>query len=63
MSLVRVSFNYGIYANIFAKQCEWCLHLQRLPTIIQQNTCELDIVLTRTANILTNNELVKLMTL
>ena len=29
----------------------------------QQNTCELDIVLTRTVNILTTNELVKLMML
>ena len=31
--------------------------------IFQQNTCELDVVLTKTVNILTTNELVKLMML
>ena len=36
------------------------MHLQKLLTVFQQNTYELDIALTRTVNILTNNELVKL---
>ena len=35
-------------------------NLQKLLTFFQQNICELDIVLTRTVNILTTNELVKL---
>ena len=34
--------------------------MQKLLTFFQQTTSELDIVLTRTVNILTNNELVKL---
>ena len=45
------------------KKCD----LQKLLTFFQQkfskNTCELDIVLTRTVNILTTNDLVKLMML
>ena len=36
------------------------LQMQKLLTFFQQNTCELDTVLTRTVNILTTNELVKL---
>ena len=39
---------YGLYVNIFADK------------IFQQNTCELDMVLTSTVDILTTNELVKL---
>ena len=50
----------GMYANIFAEKCD----LQKLLTFFffffQKNTCGLDIVLTRTVNMLTNNELVKL---
>ena len=34
--------------------------MQKLLTFFQQNTCELDIVLTRAVNILTTNELIKL---
>ena len=47
---------YGINPNIFAEKM-WVVH------IFQQNICELDIVLTRTGNILTTNELIKLMML
>ena len=36
------------------------LHLQKLIIFFSKNTCELDIVLTRTVYILTTNELVKL---
>ena len=36
------------------------MHLQKLLTFFQKNTWELDIVFTRTVNILTTNELVKL---
>ena len=36
------------------------LHLQKLLTFFNKHTCELEIVLTRTANILPTNELVKL---
>ena len=36
------------------------LQLQKLLTFVSKNTCELDIVLTRTVNILTTNKLVKL---
>ena len=43
------------------EKCEQLLHLQKLLTFFQKkNTCQLDIVLTRTVNILTTNELVKL---
>ena len=49
------------YTLIFLlKKCEQLLHLQKLLTFFQKNTCELDVVLTRTVNILTTNELVKL---
>ena len=51
---------YGIYANIFAEKCEQLLHLQKLLTFFSKNTCESDIVLTRTINTLTINEFVKL---
>ena len=36
------------------------LHLQKQLTFFQKNTCELDIVLTRTVNILAPNKLIKL---
>ena len=50
---------YGKYANIFAEKM-W-VHLQKLLTFFfSKNTCELDTVLTRTVNILTTNELIKL---
>ena len=39
---------YGIYANIFDEKCEWLLYLQKLLPFDSKNTCELDIVLTRT---------------
>ena len=51
------------YAIIFLlKKCEQLLHLQKLLTFFFQKKkiCELDIVLTRTVNILTPNELVKI---
>ena len=49
------------YALVFLlKKCEKLLHLQKLLTFFQKNTCELDIVLIRTINILTTNKLVKL---
>ena len=65
MSLVNVSLklrslNIEIYVNIFAEKSEKLLHLQKLLTFFQQNTCELSIVLTRTVNILITNEIVKL---
>ena len=46
-------------AFVFAKATKK-KHLQKLLTFFQQNTYELDIVLTRTVNILTTYELVKL---
>ena len=47
------------YMLIFLlKKCE--MHLQKLLTFFSKNTCELNIVVTRTLNILTNNEFVKL---
>ena len=69
VSLVKVSLKtlivkYGIYANIVDEKNVSSLHLQKLLTFFSsKNTCELDSVLTRTANILTTNELVKLTTL
>ena len=52
---------YGIYANIFAEKI-WVAFANAKATHIffSKNTCELDIVLTRTVNILTTNEIVKL---
>ena len=48
------------YKQIFLlKKCEELLHVQKLLTFFSKNTCELDI-LTRTVNILTTNDLVKL---
>ena len=59
MSLVNVIvkiliIKYGIYANIFAE----ATHI-----FFSKNTCEFGIVLTGTVNILTTNELVRLMVL
>ena len=48
---------YGIYANIFAEKNVSSLCYSH---VFSKNTCELDIVLTRTVCILTTNELVKL---
>ena len=55
-----LSIKYGIYPNIFAVKNEQLSHVQKLFTFFSKNTSELDIVLTRTVNILTTNELVKL---
>ena len=53
---------YGIYANIFAeKKMREAFAFTHI--IFSKHTCELDIVLTRTVNILTTNEPVKLMML
>ena len=49
---------YSIYANIFAE--ENISNLQKLLIFFCKNSCELDTVLTRTVNILTTYELVKL---
>ena len=55
---------YGIYINIFAEKMWVAFAFAKATHIFfSKNTCELDIVLTRTVNILTTNELVKLMTL
>ena len=52
---------YGIYPNIFAEKMWFAFTFAKATHIFQQkNTCELDIVLTRTVNILTTNKLVKL---
>ena len=48
---------YGIYANIFAEKI-WFVKATHI--FFSKNTCELDIVVTRTFNILTTNELFKL---
>ena len=47
---------YGIYTNIFAEKMWVAFALK----FFSKNDCELDIVLTRTVNILTTHELVKL---
>ena len=54
--------NYCIYANIFTEKM-WVAFAKATHICSAKNTCELDIVLTRTVNILTTNELVKLTTL
>ena len=61
MSLKIVIIKYGIYANIFAEKLwEAFAFAKATHSLSAKNTCELDIVLTRTFNILTTNELVKL---
>ena len=49
------AFKYGIilYTNIFAEKMYFYSHFY------SKNTCEFDIVLTRTVNILPTNELIK----
>ena len=49
---------YGIYASIFAEKM-WML-CKSYSHFFSKNTYELDIVLTRTVNVLTTNKLVKL---
>ena len=48
---------YGIYANIFAEKnvSSFCIS-KSYSHFFSKNTCELDILLTRTVNILTTNE-------
>ena len=65
-----MTIKYGKYANIFAEKN---VHLQKLLTFFQQKKTkkkkkkkkngDFDTVLTRTVNILTTNELIKLTTL
>ena len=66
-SVVRIVktliIKYGIYANIFAEKKNVSSICKSYSHFFSKNTCELDIVLTRTINILTTNELVKLTTL
>ena len=57
MSLVNLLFKYGIYANIFAEKN---VLRKSYSHFFSKNTCELDIVLTKTLNILTINKLVQL---
>ena len=52
---------YGIYANIFAEKMWVAFAFAKTTHIFfSKNTCEFDIVLTRTVNTLTTNELGKL---
>ena len=55
---------YVIYANIFAENnvSSFCI-CKSYSHFFSKNTCELDFVFTRTANIITTNEFVKLTTL
>ena len=55
---------YGIYTNIFAEKIWVAFAFAKATHIFSaKNSCELDNVLTRIVNILTTNELVKLMML
>ena len=54
ISLKLLIIKYGTHANIFAE------FPKDTHIFSAKNTCEFDNVLTRTANILTTNELVKL---
>ena len=66
MSLVKVIvktfiIKYGIQANIFAEKKKVAFAFTKAPHIFSsKNTCEADVALTGTVNILTTNELVKL---
>ena len=66
MSLVNVSLKlivkYSIYANIFAEKnvSSFCICKSYSHFFFSKSSCESDILLTRTVNILTTNELVKL---
>ena len=52
---------YTLYANIFAEKMRVAFAFAKATHIFfSKNTCELDIVLTRTVNILNTNELIKL---
>ena len=52
---------YDIHANIFAEKMWIAFAFAKATHIFSsKNTCELDIVLTKTVNILTTNGLVKL---
>ena len=50
---------YGKYANIFAEKM-WVAFAKATRIFFSKNICELNIVLTRTVNILTTNQLIKL---
>ena len=52
----------SLYTNIFAEKnvSVFCICKSYSHFFFSKNTCELDIVLTRTVNILTTNELIKL---
>ena len=68
MSLVNISLKLWslnmAYTLIFLlKKCSSFCICKSYSHFFSKNTCELDIVLTRTVNILTTNELVKLMML
>ena len=52
---------HDIHANIFAdKMCVAFVFAKATNIFFSKNTCELDIVLTKTVNILTTDEFVKL---
>ena len=48
------------YVNIFAEKMWVAFAFAKATHIFSKNTCDLDILLTRTVNILTTNKLVKL---
>ena len=58
--LKTLIIKYGIYTNIFAKNLSSFCICKSYSHFFGKNTCELDIVLNRTVNILTTNKLVKL---
>ena len=65
MSLVNIIktsiIKYGIYTNIFAEKMWVAFAFAKATHIfLSNNACELDIVLTRTVNVLTTNKLVRL---
>ena len=60
-SFKTLIIKYGIYANIFAEKLLVAFAFAKI--FSAKHAYELDIVLTRTVNILTTNELVKLMML
>ena len=61
LSLITLIIKYGIYACIFCwKNVSSLCICKSYSHFFSKNTCELNIVLTRTVNILTTNELVKL---
>ena len=56
MSLVDISLKLCIDAHIFAEKIRVAFAFAKANIFFSKNTCELDIVLTRTVNILTTNE-------